>query len=56
LNVETLDMNDLSDKSITFKGGDVCNYLSIIGATVISWNVTINNGTVIIENGTIEIE
>jgi hypothetical protein len=54
---ETLDIDDLSDKSVTFKGGYDCNYNDPpTGKTTLNGNMTISNGILTIENGTFEVQ
>jgi PKD repeat protein len=45
-----------SDKSILLEGGYDCSYTTITGRTTISGNVTIGNGTVTIQSGTLEVQ
>jgi len=52
---ENLYIDDPGNKSITIKGGYDCNYNDPpAGNTVLSGNMTISNGTVIIENFVLE--
>ncbi len=47
---ETLEIDDLSDKTVTFKSGYGCTNSGATGNTTVSGNLTINNGTISIEN------
>lgn len=42
------------DKSVTLKGGFNCDYSVVTGKTTINGNVTVNNGTAVIENFVLE--
>jgi hypothetical protein len=54
---ENLDIDDLSDKSVTFIGGYDCNYNEPpAGTTILNGDMTISNGTTIIDIGTFEIQ
>jgi hypothetical protein len=41
--------------AITIKAGHDCSYSSITGTTTINGNMTINNGSITIQSGTMEI-
>jgi hypothetical protein len=53
---EVLDFNDVSDKSVTLEGGYNCDYSAITGNTTLNGDMTISNGTTIIDIGTFEIQ
>jgi predicted CxxxxCH...CXXCH cytochrome family protein len=44
------------DKTIYFEGGCSCDFLSSGGKSTVIGNMTVNNGTFVIENGTLEIK
>jgi hypothetical protein len=54
---ETLDIDDVSEKSVTFKSGYDCNYNEPpAGTTTLNGDITISNGTLTIESGTFEVQ
>jgi hypothetical protein len=54
---EPLDIDDVSDKSVTFKGGYDCNYNEPpAGTTTLNGDMTISNGTLTIDDGTFEVQ
>jgi hypothetical protein len=42
--------------SVTLEGGYNCDYSGITGSTVINGNMTVSDGTVIIQGGTVEVQ
>jgi hypothetical protein len=55
--IETLDIDDLSEKSVTFIGGYDCNYNEPpAGTTILNGDMTISNGTLTIDDGTFEVQ
>ncbi|MEN8262450.1 MAG: hypothetical protein ABFR82_03210 [Nitrospirota bacterium] len=53
---ESLDIADLSDKSITIEGGYDCTYSAITGNTTLNGDITISNGTVTIDSGSFDVQ
>jgi hypothetical protein len=51
--IEVLLLDD--DKSVTLQAGYDCSYTTNTGKTIITGDMTINNGAVIIESGTLEV-
>ncbi len=51
-----LDIDDISDKSVTIEGGYDCTYSAITGNTTQNGNMTISNGTLTIDAGTLQIQ
>jgi hypothetical protein len=52
--VGDFDVNE--NKTVLFEGGYSCDYASVVGSTIISGDLTISNGEMIIENGILKVQ